>query len=128
MEMNINLPVPARWVPGHRAGSKILLDPFNVKMWLKSSDKKNKYYICTRKRDLECTVRVTVRMEDDMIVYHRGEHNHDSYILKSLVLEKRQEVVGKAVQNKTISPRTAFMDLTNKVMSDPGGNLKEEES
>ena len=68
MEMNINLPVPAHWVPGQRASSKILLDPFNVKMWLKSSDKKNKYYICTRKRDLECTVRVTVRMEDDMIV------------------------------------------------------------
>ena len=54
-----------------------------------------------------------------MIVYHCGEHNHDSDILKSLVLEKRQEVVANAVQNETISPRTAFMDLTNKVMSDP---------
>ena len=55
-----------------------------------------------------------------MIVYYRGEHNHDSDILQSLVLEKCQEVVANAVQNETVNPFTAFLDLTNKVMSDPG--------
>ena len=54
-----------------------------------------------------------------MIVYHSEQYHHDSDILKSLVLEKHQEVVANAVQNETVSPPTAFMDLTNKVMSDP---------
>ena len=40
--------------------------------------------------------------------------------LRALSLRKSQEVVANAVQNETISPRTAFMDLTSKVMSDPG--------
>ena len=115
MEVNLNLPVPARWVPGQRAGSNILVDPYNVKMWPKSSDTNNKYYICSRRRDLGCMVRVTVRKTDDQIVFLRGEHNHDSDLLKSLVHEKRQEVIANAVENDTVAPRTAFVDLTNKV-------------
>merc|ERR1712080_135205 len=58
MEVNLNLPVPARWVPGQRAGSNILVDPYNVKMWPKSSDTNNKYFICSRRRDLGCMVQV----------------------------------------------------------------------
>ena len=115
----VNLPSPARWIAGRKAGSQVLLDPFNVRLKLKVTDPKNKFYWCSRTKDLQCLVRVTLDRETDCITRITGEHNHDSSLVKDTIMEKYQEIVQNAVSNPTITPRTAYMDLTAAVMGEP---------
>ena len=66
---------------------------------------------------MKCPVRVTLDTASDSIISIRGEHNHDSDILKEWVKEKTKEVVAAAVANPSVAPRTAFKDLTNHVLN-----------
>ena len=116
--MEVNLPSPARWIAGRKAGSQVLLDPYNVRLKLKVTDTKNKFFWCSRTKDLGCPVRVTLDRATDCITRISGEHNHDSNLMKEAVKEMYLETVKNAVENPTIAPQTAFMDLTNSVMSD----------
>ena len=53
-----------------------------------------------------------------MVIALRGEHSHDSDLLKAMVEEKCQDVIKNAVENVNVAPRTALKDLTNVIMSD----------
>ena len=66
--MEIQLPVSARWNPGRQKGSMILIDPHNVKMRKKTDNGKESFFICSRKKDLNCPVSCTVKNDDDMII------------------------------------------------------------
>ena len=66
---------------------------------------------------MKCPVRVTLDTASDSITSIRGEHNHDSDILKEWVKEKTKEVVAAAVANPSVAPRTAFKDIPNHVLS-----------
>ena len=126
--MEVNLPSPARWIAGRKAGSQVLLDPYNVRLKLKVTDTKNKFFWCSRTKDLNCPVTVTLDKATNCITRISGEHNHDSNLMKEAVKEMYMETVKNTVENPTIAPRTAFMDLTNSVMSDPstsGAGLSE---
>ena len=116
--MEISLPVTARWVQGQRANSKILIDPYNVRMRYKGGNKNNDFYFCSKFAEQGCLVRVTVKRESNMIIALRGEQNHDSDLLKAMVEEKCQDVIKNAVDNVNVAPRTALKDLTNVIMSD----------
>ena len=76
--MEVNLPSPACWIAGRKAGSQVLLDPYNVCLKLKVTDTKNKFFWCSRTKDLGCPVRVTLDRVTDCITRISGEHNHDS--------------------------------------------------
>ena len=89
----LDLPSQARWVPGRKAGTQVLLDPFNVRLRLKHTDAKFKYFWCSRTQDLKCPVRVTYDRDTDSIIRFHGEHNHDSSLVKDAVMEKYQEIV-----------------------------------
>ena len=116
--MEVALPVAARWVSGRQKDSKILVDPFNVKLRKKGDDASNIYFWCSRKKDLDCKVRVTLQKTTDEIIKIVGDHNHESDLMKTLVLEKTQHTINNAIHNVTVAPRTAFMDLTNNVLGD----------
>ena len=116
----LDLPTPAIWVPGRKAGSMLLVDPHQVKLRLKSKDATYSYYWCSRTEgENRCPVRVTLDRERDLIVKHTGVHNHDSALVKEAVMAKYKEAIDNAVANPTVAPRTAFQDLTASVMSEP---------
>ena len=63
LTMEVSLPVSACWVQGQRANSHVLIDPYNIKMKYKDHDVNNMYYFCSKKKDLECRVSVTIKKE-----------------------------------------------------------------
>ena len=62
---------------------------------------------------------MTLDRATDCITRISGEHNHDINLMKEAVKEMYLKNVQNAVENPTIAPRTAFMDLTRSVMRDP---------
>ena len=116
----LDLPSPAIWVPGRKAGSLQLLDPHQVRLRLKSKDDTYSYYWCSRTEgENQCPVRVTLDRERDLIVSYKGTHNHDSALVKEAVMAKYKEAIDNAVANPTVAPRTLFQDLTASVMEEP---------
>ena len=65
--MEVKLPASARWVPGPKAGSMVLVDPHGVRMMQKVATTKIKIFWCSRARDLGGPVRLTLNRETDMI-------------------------------------------------------------
>ena len=116
--MDVTLPVAARWVRGRQKNSQILIDPFNMKLRRKNDDTNNVYFCCGKKDDLDCPVRLTLKKATDEIVHMSGKHTNNSDLVKALVTDKYNNVVKNAVENVTIAPRAAFMDLTNSVLAD----------
>ena len=115
----LDLPAQAHWVPGRKAGTQVLLDPYRVRLRLKSQDAKFSYYWCSKTQEDRCPVRVTLDRASDLIVRFQGTHNHDSGLVKDAVMAKYQEAVANAVSNPTVAPRTVFQDLTASVMEEP---------
>ena len=115
----LDLPAQAHYVPGRKAGTQVLLDPYHVRLRLKSQDAKFSYYWCSKTQDQRCPVRVTLDRASDSIVRFQGEHNHDSGLVKDAVMAKYQEAVANAVSNPTVAPRTVFQDITASVMEEP---------
>ena len=104
----MDLPAQAHWVPGRKAGTQVLLDPYRVRLRLKSQDAKFSYYWCSKTQEDRCPVRVTLDRASDLIVRFQGTHNHDSGLVKDAVMAKYQEAVANAVSNPTVAPRTVF--------------------
>ena len=67
-------------------------------------DTKNKFFWCSRTKDLGCPVRVTLDRATDCITRISGEHNHDCNLMKEAVKEMYLETVKNAVENPTIAP------------------------
>ena len=80
------------FVPGQR-GTSVLLDPLKNRMSKKTNEGKLAIYECCKKRTLQCPVKVTLNVETNMIISGRGEHNHDSDLLKSWVKNEVHKVV-----------------------------------
>ena len=112
------LPSKARWVEGLKGQGKVLLDPIGFRMRFKKSEGGKKYYMCTRKNDLKCPVTLTMDIENEMIVKMKHEHNHDSDLVKESVKKVVEKQIEDAVKNR-VAPRSAFMDVTNKLLADP---------
>ena len=87
-------PVKAVFIPGQRC-TEVLLDPLNNKMTNKKSNEANgkAIYKCSKKRSLNCPVKVTLDIEAKMIVSARGEHSHDSDLMEAWV-KKEQDKTG----------------------------------
>ena len=47
--------------------NQVLMDPYNVRLVLKVTDPKNKFFWCSRTKDLQCPVRVTLDRATDSI-------------------------------------------------------------
>ena len=81
----VDYPVKAVFIPGQR-GTEVLLDTLNNKMTKKSNEANGKaIYECLKKRSLNCPVKVTLDIESKMIISARGEHSHDSDLMKAWV-------------------------------------------
>ena len=117
--MNYGLPAPARWVPGKKSGTNVLLDPYGNRMLLKVTDSKHKFFWCSKTKKLLCPVRLTLDIDTDTIVRMSGEHNHDSKLVEESVKAKVATAIDIAVNNPTLNPRTVFIDVTNNVLEDP---------
>ena len=114
----LQFPIDATWVPGKRAGSLVLEDPYGNRLIKKTEHGSKAFYWCSRK-DLKCPVRVTLNKDTDQLVGARGKHNHDSAKLTQFIKVKTKEMIENAVRNPTIAPRTVFKDLANTLLSSP---------
>ena len=98
----VDYPVKAVFIPGQR-GTEVLLDPLNNKMTKKSNEANGKaIYDCLKKRSLNCPVKVTLDIEAKMIVSARGEHSHDSYLMKVWVKKEQDKVVMGVYKNPSV--------------------------
>ena len=110
-------PMKAVFIPGQR-GTEVLLDPLNNKMNKKSNEANGKaIYECSKKRTLKCPVKVTLDIDAKMIVSARGEHSHDSDLMKAWVKEEQDKVVMGVYKNPSVPPRAVFQEIQNRVMS-----------
>ena len=100
---SVAYPVDAEFVPGQR-GTQVLLGPMRNRMSKKRMDGKMAIYECGRKRTLSCPVTVTLDTETNKIVSGRGEHNHDSDLLKSWVKNEVNVVVESVYPNPVVPP------------------------
>ena len=114
-----SVPTKAVWVDGNKGKGKVLIDMAGFRLRYKKKDGGKKYFICPRKEDTQCMVSVTLDIESDMIVRAVHEHNHDNDIVKESVEKIVEDKIASAIENQT-SPRSAFMDISNKILSDPG--------
>ena len=115
----VDYPVKAVFIPGQR-GTEVLLDPLNNKMTKKSNEANGKaIYECSKKRSLNCPVKVTLDIEAKMIVSARGEHSHDSDLMKAWVKKEQDKVVMGVYKNPSVPPRAIFQEIQNRVMSSP---------
>ena len=115
----IKYPVQAVFIPGQR-GVEVLLDPLNNKMNKKSNEANGKaIYHCSKKKTMQCPVRVTLDTESKMIVSARGEHNQDSDMLKAWVKREQDKVVTGVYKNPSVPPRVIYQEVQNRIESTP---------
>ena len=113
----LKLPVKAQWIQGKK--SKILLDPFDVKMFLKENKGSKAFYRCSCNKTKHCPVRATLNMDTDMIERLDGFHNHDTDLVAENVKKIIDEKMDTVAANPTVSPRSVMTDITAKVLNDP---------
>ena len=100
-------------------GTSVLLDPLKNRMSKKTNEGKLAIYECCMKRILQCPVKITLNTETNMIISGRGEHNHDSDLLKSWVKNEVVKVVEGVYQNPAVPPRAIVQEVENRVMAQP---------
>ena len=112
-------PCPASYVPAKRNGGKLLKDPENFQYNLAKKREKYSYFICQKMKENGCKVTATVIHGEngDMIVDRRGQHTHDSDLLKTVAKRVLQEEVENARRNLTLSPRAVMANVTSKLQS-----------
>ena len=115
---SVAYPVDAEFVPGQR-GTRVLLGPLRNRMSKKRVDGKMAIYECGKKRLLSCPVTVTLDTETNKIVSGRGEHNHDSDLLKSWVKNEVNHVVDSVYANPVVAPRAILQVLEDRVLEQP---------
>ena len=116
---NLNLPIKASWMEGKK--SRMLLDPYGVKLFLKEKKGKKAFYRCSSNKTMGCRVRVTLNMETDMIVRLDNSHNHDTDKVAEAVKKIVDDKMATVADNPTVSPRSVITDITAKVLNDPVG-------
>ena len=116
--MTWTLPFPAQWTDSRVKGRKILLCPDGFKLSYKGKNDKTTFYVCSRKKNGDCPLRVNLDMESNMIVKVTHEHNHDTALQESEVKRKVKAMMSKALDNPTVPPRRVFSDLTAEVLHD----------
>ena len=114
----MSLPVACEWEDAARNGGKILVGPDNFK-FAPSYKSKKKWFMHCRNKKNGCNVTLTVDKEKDMIISVRGEHNHDSDLVRTQVLKHVKESLENAERNPTVPPRQILQNITEKVLADP---------
>ena len=114
---NLKLPVKASWIEGKK--SKLLLDPYGVKMFLKEKKGTKAFYHCSSNKTKSCMVRLTLNLETDMIERLDGLHNHDSDLVAEAVKKIIDDKMETVADNPTVSPRSVMADITARVLNDP---------
>ena len=66
-----------------------------------------------------CPVKVTLNTETNKIISGRGEHNHDSDLLKSRVKNEVNVVVEGVYQNPVVPPRAIISEVEKRVTAQP---------
>ena len=117
LNYKLELPIKAQWIQGKK--SKILLDPFDVKMFLKEKKGSKAFYRCSCNKTKHCPVRATLNMDTDMIERLDGFHNHDTDLVAENVKKIIDEKMDTVAANPTVSPRSVMTDITAKVLNDP---------
>ena len=88
-------PCPAVYVPAKRNGGQLLTDPDNFIYNVSRKTDKTVYYVCQKLKQHGCKVMATVKKSEngDVIMERRGEHEHDTDLLK----EKAKQVLREEV-------------------------------
>ena len=76
----LTFPVKAEWAPGRKKDSKVLCDPYGNRYMRKSKSETLEFFWCGRK-DIRCPIRVSLDIENDVLLSALGEHHHDSDLL-----------------------------------------------
>ena len=118
MEGDSSFPVAARWVDGRKKGSKILLDPDSYRMRYKSSKNRTGYYVCAKKKELGCQVRLTLDEDEDLILSLNGIHCHENNLLQNVTSEFVKAEMNKISEQHSITPVAAKQELCMKVLGE----------
>ena len=118
----MKLPNAANWVNVKRNQGKVLVTPDSFQFNVSVKNEKKAWLHCNQRKN-GCKVTATVDITKDMLVSIRGEHNHDSDLLKKLVADKVKVAVEEAVRNPTVAPRVVLGNLNDNILADP--NTKE---
>lgn len=111
----MEVPFKAKWIPAKRNDGRLLQMPDMHTFLIRKVEKNSLFAACSQKAKTKCPCTATVNKTTEMVVSVRGEHNHDSDLLRLRTEASRQEVLARAVANPTVAPRVAFADLTKTV-------------
>ena len=112
----LKLPVKASWMEGKK--SRLLLDPYGIKMFLKEKKGTKAFYRCSSNKTKSCMVRATLNLETDEIERLDGIHNHDSDLVAETVKKIINDKMDSVADNPTVSPRSVMADITKRVLND----------
>ena len=118
-QFQVTLPAPARFIPGRQNGSQVLVDPEGFMMRYKWEQGSNKFYMCSKKKSLNCEVKLTLNTKDNMVVSIRGKHSHDNNLVKDEVTKKVKNQLRDITNQPYTAPRSVIQSLATKVLEDP---------
>ena len=113
-------PIPAKYVPARRNDGKILVDNNSFEYNLVKKVGLKTWWICGEKTNMGCKVTATVKKSteddddaNDVILAIRGEHEHDSDLLKKVAMSEDKKHVHQAASNLSILPRSVMANITS---------------
>ena len=112
----MSLPMGCKWEDAARNGGKILLGPNNFRYLVSFKNEKKWFMHCCNKKQGR-NVTLTIDKVKDIIISVRGEHNHDSDLVRMKVMMHVKESIENAEQNPTIPPRQILQNITEKSFS-----------
>ena len=95
------------------------LDPEGFMMRYKWEQGSNKFYVCSKKKSLNCEVKLTLNTKDNMVVSIRGKHSHDNNLVKDEVAKKVKNQLRDITNQPYTAPRSVIQSLATKVLEDP---------
>ena len=108
---------PVKFVPGKRIGTYYLVDPDNF-LYSRVFNKDNRsFWKCIVKNIPKCPASAGTRKDGDNPEIFTGtgknKHNHVPDLSKVKKWTEVAKAKSEAIKNPSVSPRTAFSDLTN---------------
>ena len=100
------LPCKTIWIPGRQIKFRILQDPEG------NRNGRKKFFICSKKKEIDCPVSLSLNFLKDMVVSMKGHHNHDNNIIKEDIQPIVLEKVDKAAKNADSSLKFVFQAMT----------------
>ena len=79
--------------------------------------------MCSKKKSLNCEVKLTLNTKDNMVVSIRGKHSHDNNLLKDEVTKKVKNQLRDITNQPYTAPRSVIQSLATKVLEDPKTQL-----